>query len=238
MVRFILLDIEGTTTDIHFVHQVLFPYSTERLPAYVQAHSTTPAVQEALTSVKDTVYQEENKTINDDEAIEVLLAWIQQDRKHTALKQLQGLIWKEGFEKLHYQGHVYDDVPQALQNWRRQGVELGIYSSGSVQAQKLLFGYSISGDLTSFFSHYFDTKVGGKREVASYQNIVKELNLAPLEVLFLSDIEAELDAARLAGLRTIQLVRAGTKASEKHETVQTLLEIQLPIDKMTQGFKS
>lgn len=236
MVRFILLDIEGTTTDIHFVHQVLFPYSAERLPAYVQAHQADLAVRVALQSVKDTVFQEEHRTIQDDESIPVLMGWIQQDRKHTALKQLQGLIWKDGFEKGHYQGHVYDDVPQALRNWQRQGIGLGIYSSGSVQAQKLLFGYSVCGDLTPFFSHYFDTTVGGKKEVASYSNIVAALDLPPLEVLFLSDVEAELDAARLAGLRTIQLLREGTVPSEKHENVRNLLSIELPADNQTRAF--
>lgn len=236
MVRFILLDIEGTTTDIHFVHQVLFPYSAQRLPAYVETHQQAQPVQEALLSVKETVLQEEGRSIDESEAIQVLLGWIQQDRKHTALKQLQGLIWKEGFEKGHYQGHVYDDVPQALRNWQGKGIGLGIYSSGSVQAQKLLFGYSIHGDLTRFFSHYFDTKVGGKKEVDSYKNIVAQLNLAPLDVLFLSDIEAELDAARLAGLRTTQLLREGTVPSAKHATASNLLSVELPVEPKAKAF--
>lgn len=228
MVRFILLDIEGTTTDIQFVHRVLFPYSAERLPAYVRDHAEDEQVRQAIQSVKDTVQQEESRVIDDAGAIETLLTWIQQDRKHTALKQLQGLIWKEGFEKQHYQGHVYEDVPHALRNWKHMGIELGIYSSGSVQAQKLLFGYSVSGDLTPLFSHYFDTKVGGKREVTSYQNILAELNLHPMEVMFLSDVEAELDAARLAGMKTVQLLREGTEASTRHETTATLLSINIP----------
>jgi len=230
MVRFILLDIEGTTTDIFFVHEVLFPYSEKRLSAYVATHAEDESVRQALESVKETIQQEEKRSMTDAEAVDVLQSWIRQDRKHTALKQLQGMIWKEGFETLQYQGHVYDDVPRALQNWQRKGIELGIYSSGSVQAQKLLFGHSIFGDLTPMFSHYFDTRVGGKREVSSYQNILAELNLAPMEVLFLSDVEAELDAARLAGMRTIQLVREGTQASTRHETAATLLSIALPDD--------
>ncbi|WP_373531930.1 acireductone synthase [Vampirovibrio sp.] len=226
MIRFILLDIEGTTTDIHFVHQVLFPYSAKRLSAYINEHANMPSVQEALQSVQQTVQAEESKALNQAEVIEVLLRWIQQDRKHTALKQLQGLIWKEGFEQLHYQGHVYDDVPKALQNWKRKGIGLGIYSSGSVQAQKLLFAHSVAGNLTPMFGHYFDTQVGAKQEVASYQNIAAQLNLPPIEVLFLSDIEAELDAARLAGLQVIQIVREGTKPSPRHQHAPDLLAIE------------
>lgn len=226
MVRFILLDIEGTTTDIHFVHQVLFPYSAERLPAYVNDHANDSSVLEAIQSVQQTIREEESRDINHAEAIEVLLNWIQQDRKHTALKQLQGLIWKEGFEQSHYQGHVYEDVPRALRNWKQKGIGLGIYSSGSVQAQKLMFGHSVAGDLTHLFSHYFDTKVGGKRDVESYRHIVAELNLAPIDVLFLSDIEAELDAARLAGLRVVQIVRDGTIPSSKHEQAPNLLAVE------------
>jgi enolase-phosphatase E1 len=226
MTRFILLDIEGTTTDIHFVHKVLFPYSAEHLPAYVNQHAANPVVQEALQSVQQTVQAEEGQSIDQAKAIEVLLNWIQQDRKHTALKQLQGLIWKEGFEKRYYQGHVYEEVPRALQNWKRKGIGLGIYSSGSIQAQKLLFGYSSAGDLTPFLSHYFDTQIGPKQEVDSYRKIVAELNLAPMEVLFISDTEAELNAARLAGLQAIQIVRDGTTPSPKHQQAPTLLVIE------------
>ena len=226
MIRYVLLDIEGTTTDIHFVHKVLFPYSALHLPAYVKAHSQEPLVQEALQSVKETIQQEENRLLDLEGCIAVLLGWIEQDRKHTALKQLQGLIWKTGFEQMHYRGHVYDDVQRALQNWNVKGVGLGIYSSGSVQAQKLLFAYSEAGDLTRFFSHFFDTQVGAKREVESYRRIVTELNLPPLEILFLSDVEAELDAARLAGLQAKQIVREGTLPSAKHDSFPTLLAVE------------
>ncbi len=228
MIRFILLDIEGTTSDIHFVHKVLFPYSAERLPDYVRANRQEPLVEQAMAAVKQTIADEQGRTIDDAEAIHVLLGWIQEDRKHTALKQLQGAIWQQGFEHLHFQAHVYDDVPRALQNWKLRRLGMGIYSSGSVQAQKLFFGYSVSGDLSSSFSHYFDTQVGGKKEVDSYRKILETLQLAPMEVLFLSDVEGELDAARLAGLRTIQVVREGTVPSKKHDTVTTLLGVEIP----------
>ena len=207
MIRFILLDIEGTTTEINFVHQVLFPYAAERLADFVNANARDPEVQQCLTRVKETVEAEDQRPLGKAEAIETLLHWIQTDRKHTALKQLQGMIWKTGFEQGDYQGHVYPDVPVALERWKQQGLGLGIYSSGSVQAQQLLFAHSMFGDLTPYFSHYFDTEVGGKKEVHSYQNIAQTLNLAPQEILFLSDVVAELDAAKAAGFQVTQLVR-------------------------------
>lgn len=209
MIRFILLDIEGTTTDINFVHQVLFPYSAARLADFVSQHANEPEVQDALQLVQDTVQKEENRNIDQAGAIETLLQWIRDDRKHTALKQLQGLIWKTGFEQGDYQGHVYPDVPVALENWKRLGIGLGIYSSGSVQAQQLLFAHSVSGDLTPYFSHYFDTHVGGKKESQSYQNIAEHLQLPPSSILFLSDVAEELEAAVVAGLHVTQLVRDG-----------------------------
>ncbi len=209
MIRFILLDIEGTTTDIDFVHKVLFPYSAERLAGFVAGHADEPDVQEALQSVQATVQAEDHRQIDRAGAVETLLRWIREDRKHTALKQLQGLIWKAGFEQGDYQGHVYPDVPVALENWKREGIGLGIYSSGSVQAQRLLFAHSVSGDLTPYFSHYFDTKVGGKKESQSYRNIAAQLQLPPSAILFLSDVAAELEAAAATGMQVIQLARDG-----------------------------
>jgi enolase-phosphatase E1 len=218
MVHFILLDIEGTTTDIAFVHQVLFPYSAQRLAEYVNAHARDPELQRCLTQVKETVEAEDQRPIGKDEAIDTLLHWIQTDRKHTALKAVQGLIWKMGFEEGHYQGHVYPDVPAALARWRQQGVGLGIYSSGSVQAQQLLFKYSVFGDLTPYFSHYFDTEVGGKKEADSYRNIAQTLGLPSADILFLSDVVAELDAARQACFQVTQLLRSPTLPAGPHPT--------------------
>ncbi|MCE3234289.1 MAG: Enolase-phosphatase [Vampirovibrio sp.] len=229
MIRFILLDIEGTTTDIQFVHKVLFPYSAERLADYVAKNIANIEVQSALASVRDTVQTEQGRAISDEEAVETLLQWIQDDRKHTALKQLQGLIWKDGFEQGHYHGHVYPEVPKALEAWKQQGIGLGIYSSGSVQAQKLLFGHSVAGDLTPYFSHYFDTNVGGKKESDSYREIARQLALAPGEILFLSDVEAELDAASEAGLQVTQLLRDGQVAGSKYPAITSFEAIQLPL---------
>lgn len=228
MIRFILLDIEGTTTDINFVHKVLFPYSAERLAGFVAQHAEEPQVQEALQLVQATVQAEENRNIDQAGAIETLLQWIRDDRKHTALKQLQGLIWKTGFEQGDYQGHVYSDVPVALENWKRSGLGLGIYSSGSVQAQQLLFAHSVSGDLTPYFSHYFDTKVGGKKESQSYENIAAQLQLPPADILFLSDISAELEAAAAVGMQVTQLVRdAQIPPSTQYPAVSDFSQIRL-----------
>ena len=225
MIRFILLDIEGTTTDIDFVHQVLFPYSAERLAQFVQTHSADPSVQAALADVKATVKDESNQSINDEQAVETLLHWIQTDRKHGALKILQGMIWKTGFEQGDYQGHVYADVPEALERWKQQGLQMGIYSSGSAQAQQLLFKYSCFGDLTSYFSHYFDTQVGGKKEVQSYHNIAQTLQIPAAEILFLSDVPAELDAAKAAGFQVTQLIRSQNAEISHHPSVTNFAQL-------------
>jgi enolase-phosphatase E1 len=207
MIHYILLDIEGTTTDIRFVHQVLFPYSARRLKGFVAENHDKGEVRDALESVRQTVLKAEGRTIAGDEAVDVLLDWIAEDRKHTALKTLQGLIWRTGYEQGDYRSHLYGEVPGCLKQWQEHGIRLGIYSSGSVQAQKLLFRYTAYGDLTPFFSHYFDTRVGGKKEPASYRTIATELAFAPETLLFLSDVAEELDAAREAGFQTIQICR-------------------------------
>ena len=219
MIRFILMDIEGTTTSIAFVHEVLFPYASEHLASFIQENVETPEVQAELQAVKQTVQEEQGKAINDPEAVQQLLLWIKEDRKHTALKSLQGLLWKTGYETGQYQGHLYEDVLPVWKKWQAEGIPMGIYSSGSVAAQKLLFGYSVEGDLTPYLSAYFDTNIGHKREVQSYHNIQAELDIPTENILFLSDVEQELDAAKAAGFQTIQLVRPGTSPTAKHATV-------------------
>uniref|UniRef100_UPI0025F63FA9 acireductone synthase n=1 Tax=uncultured Stenotrophomonas sp. TaxID=165438 RepID=UPI0025F63FA9 len=136
-----------------------------------------------------------------------LQGWIDQDRKHTALKALQGLIWDEGYRRGDYTAHFYPEVAPVLKGWHAAGLPLYVYSSGSVPAQKLFFGFSDAGDLNSLFSGNFDTEVGGKREAPSYAHIAKAINIAPAEILFLSDVVEELDAAREAGLQTVLVDR-------------------------------
>ncbi|WP_336368498.1 acireductone synthase [Marinobacter sp. C2H3] len=206
MIRVILTDIEGTTSSISFVHEVLFPYARDHLPAFVRAHGKEAAVAEQL----DAVARESGVDRKDlDGLIEVLLLWIAEDRKATPLKALQGMVWEEGYTRGELKGHIYPDAADYLQRWHDRGLRLFVYSSGSVKAQKLIFGFTTEGDFTPFFSGYFDTRVGAKREPQAYQTILEELGVSPSSVLFLSDVEAELEAAEAVGLKTVWLVRDG-----------------------------
>ncbi|MGE7136851.1 acireductone synthase [Luteibacter sp. NPDC031894] len=203
-IRAILTDIEGTTSSIDFVKDVLFPYARRHLPAFVETHTDQAEVQHWLhEAAKEAGIVEATRG----EIIDLLVRWIDEDRKSTALKALQGMIWREGYESNAYVSHMYPEVAARLRAWHAQGLKLYVYSSGSVPAQKLLFGFSESGDLTPLFSGYFDTQTGHKREVASYRRIAEAIELPAEQVLFLSDIREELDAAREAGMRTIQLIR-------------------------------
>ncbi|GGC79953.1 acireductone synthase [Marinobacter halophilus] len=207
MIRVVLTDIEGTTSSISFVHEVLFPYASKHLPEFIRAHHhTTPAVTEQLALVAEKSGVDGK---NVEGLIDVLQSWIAEDRKEGPLKALQGMVWEQGYHNGELKGHIYPDAADYLQRWHDRGLRLFVYSSGSVKAQKLIFGFSNEGDFTPFFSGYFDTAVGGKKETQSYQNILEELGVAPESVLFLSDIEAELEAAESAGLKTVWLVRDG-----------------------------
>ena len=199
----ILTDIEGTTSSISFVKDVLFPYARRELPRFVQEHGHEPDVRHWL----DVVAVEHGSICSDAVIVETLQGWIDQDRKHTALKALQGMLWREGYERGDYRAHVYPDAAEALQRWHEAGYTLAVYSSGSVAAQKLLFHYSEAGDLQPVFSAWFDTEVGHKRSADSYRLIADSLNHRPEDIVFLSDVVEELDAAREAGLRTVMLDR-------------------------------
>lgn len=214
MIKLFLFDIEGTTTDIKFVHDVLFPYAEKSMREFVLNNQNQADVARAIAQVKQTVEEEEGSKIDIEGVIQKLLHWIKIDRKHGALKELQGLIWDAGYLKNDFKGHVYEDVKPFFLKILDRGCKIGIYSSGSVHAQKLIFGYSLEGDLTPLISYYFDTKIGGKREKSSYVNIAKEVNLSPAEILFFSDVPEELAAARSAGFNVIQLLRPGTASSQ------------------------
>jgi len=203
VIRAIVVDIEGTTSSIDFVHRTLFPYARARMRAFLRANAGDDRVQQLLADIE----QIENQTLSLDDAADVLERWIDEDRKYTPLKALQGMIWKEGYAAGELKGHVYADTPDCLRRWHAAGRKLYVYSSGSVEAQQLIFGHTDFGDLTPLFSGYFDTRIGGKREAQSYARILKEIGLPGAEVLFLSDVGEELDAARAAGLHTCQLLR-------------------------------
>ena len=204
-IRAILTDIEGTTSSISFVKDVLFPYARKHLPAYIETHSDKPYVQHWL---HEAAKEAGLVSASRQEIIELLQRWIDEDRKATPLKALQGMIWEEGYRNGEYQSHVYPEVAGKLRDWKAHNVDLYVYSSGSVPAQKLLFGHTEAGDLTPLFSGYFDTEIGAKRDPDSYRRILTVIGRPGENVLFLSDIVEELDAARAAGMRTILLARA------------------------------
>lgn len=217
-IRAILTDIEGTTSSISFVKDVLFPYARERLPAFVVTHADKPEVQHWL---HEAALEDGLVSASEQEIIELLIGWIDTDRKSTALKALQGMIWADGYKEADFRAHIYADAARCLQKWSASGLSLYVYSSGSKQAQELLFANTEAGDLTSVFADYFDTETGPKRESASYARIATAIGFAPAEILFLSDIVEELDAARAAGLQTILLARdaGGCPANSAHPCV-------------------
>lgn len=216
MIRAIVTDIEGTTSDIRFVHEVLFPYARTHLAEFIQRQQQQPALVEALNRVREEIAQPQADVQT---LIAALFGFMDEDKKSTGLKALQGMVWRDGYLSGQFTGHLYADVLPALQAWRAQGIALYVYSSGSVAAQKLLFGYSDEGDITELFSGYFDTHVGAKRDVASYQNIARQIDLPAEQLLFLSDIHQELDAAAAAGWQTIQLIRGEADSTSQHRQV-------------------
>ena len=199
----ILTDIEGTTSSISFVKDVLFPYARAALPGFVREHGEDPEVRRWL----DLVALENGGLCQDEMIVETLQGWIDEDRKHTALKALQGMVWEAGYREGDFAAPLYPDVAPALRAWHADGHELAVYSSGSVPAQKLLFANTDAGDLLPLFSGFFDTEVGHKREAGSYRLIAERLGRDPADIIFLSDVVQELDAAREAGMRTILLDR-------------------------------
>ncbi|WGS86057.1 acireductone synthase [Methylomonas sp. UP202] len=203
MIEAIVTDIEGTSSSLSFVKDVLFPYARTHLADYVASHADEPQVRTLL----DDVARLMGGTPDRAAIVEQLRAWIDADQKITPLKSLQGLIWLDGYRNGDFTGHIYEDAVRNLKAWHAQGYHLYVYSSGSVQAQKLLFGHSDFGDLTPLFSGYFDTHIGGKREADSYRRIAAALGFPADRILFLSDIREELDAAREAGMATRWLVR-------------------------------
>lgn len=222
MIRAIVTDIEGTTSDIRFVHQVLFPFARQHLATWINQHSDQPEVLLALDALKTEIAQ---PSADREQLIAALYRFMDEDRKSTALKALQGMIWREGYLNGSFTGHLYPDVLPALNRWHQQGLAIYVYSSGSVAAQKLLFGYSDAGDINSLFSGYFDTHVGAKREVESYRNIARQLGIDAGQLLFLSDIRQELDAAQQAGWKTRQLIRDDADNESVHIQVSSFEQI-------------
>lgn len=217
-VRAIITDVEGTVMPIAFVREVMFPFAAERLPDFLRANAHRPEVARELEAARELSGRPD---LDIEATIALLLAWIAEDRKATPLKTLQGLVWKDGFRSGALVAPVYDDAAEKLRAWREAGLRLFVYSSGSVAAQKLVFGHTPHGDLTPLLSGHFDTTTGGKLEAGSYTRIAEEIGERPADILFLSDHTGELDAARTAGLHTICLDRgeAVIPADQAHPKV-------------------
>ncbi|MBI3897928.1 MAG: acireductone synthase [Gammaproteobacteria bacterium] len=224
MTRAVLTDIEGTTSSLSFVKDVLFPYSRAHLSEFVRAHKHEPDIQRLLNDTRAAA----GAPLDDAAVVIQLLQWIDEDKKVTPLKALQGLIWEAGYRQRDFTGHIYDDALTALRDWRKRGLHLYIFSSGSVKAQQLLFGHTDHGDLTPLFDGYFDTTIGAKREPSAYERIAVTIGLPSSDILFLSDIKEELDAARTAGYKTYWIVRSGEAAGAgDHPIARRFDEIRL-----------
>ncbi|MDU8499879.1 acireductone synthase [Pseudomonas syringae] len=221
-IKAILTDIEGTTSAVSFVFDVLFPFARKHLPGFVRENAGQPAVASQLQAVRT----EANEPDADVErVIAILLEWIAEDRKATPLKALQGMVWEQGYNAGQLKGHVYPDAVDALKHWYQQGYRLYVYSSGSIQAQQLIFGCSEAGDLSGLFSGYFDTTSGPKREAQSYRTIAQAIECPAEDILFLSDIVEELDAAKAAGMITCGLARdGGVLAGHRHVSSFALID--------------
>ena len=222
-IKAILTDIEGTTSAVSFVFDVLFPYARDHLPAFVREHTGRTDVAHQLQAVRN---ESAEQGADVERVIEILLGWMAEDCKAMPLKALQGMVWAHGYQAGQLKGHVYPDAVEALKRWKQDGYELYVYSSGSVQAQKLIFGCSEVGDLTPLFSGYFDTTSGPKREVESYRTIARAIGQPVQDILFLSDSVEELNAAQAAGLQTVGLAREGGELAG-HGTVASFAVIDL-----------
>jgi enolase-phosphatase E1 len=238
-VRGVVLDIEGTTTPISFVYDVLFPYARENLRAFLE----TRAPSGLLAEVDRQLREEHAADVARGDAppplpadlsagnavdLEAYVLWLMdRDRKSPGLKLLQGMIWQRGFADGSLHGELFPDVAPALERWRERAIDIAIYSSGSVLAQRLIFGHTAAGDLTPRISQFFDATIGPKRAAGSYRQIAAHLGHQPNELLFLSDVHAELSAARTAGLQAMLCVRPGNPepAREDEVAIETFDEL-------------
>jgi enolase-phosphatase E1 len=236
-IRGVLLDIEGTTTSISFVYDVLFPYARHHVGEFLQKHSGEPRVHEAIVRLHEQRAADAKQGLNppvlgekpaETDAVVKYVSWLMDgDSKAGPLKSLQGMIWEDGYNQGEVKGHVFSDVPAAFERWKKSGKMIAIFSSGSVLAQKLLFGRTTAGDLAPFITGYFDTSTGPKREEQSYREIARALGLLPEQILFVSDVKEELDAAAAAGMQTALSVRPGNHAQppSKHAVIHNFDEV-------------
>jgi enolase-phosphatase E1 len=238
--RSILLDIEGTTTPIAFVHEVLFPFARARVRNYLAEHFEAPETLADLARLRDEHAVDVQQSLKPptfgprEAELDSFVAYVQWlidlDRKSTGLKSLQGKIWKQGYLEGTLKAPLFPDVLPALERWHREGLRISIFSSGSALAQKLLFAHTEAGDLTGLIDNYFDTTIGPKTEVESYRRIATALGLTSTEILFISDVVAELDAASEAGMQTLLCIRPGNHSQpqpERYPNIHGFTEIPI-----------
>jgi enolase-phosphatase E1 len=226
-IRGVVLDIEGTTTPIAFVHDVLFSYARTHVKSFLtkhaeEVHNDVELLREEHAADLRNGNQPPPLTTEIDSVVNYVNWLIDLDRKSTGLKSLQGKIWHEGYADGTLRAQVFPDVAPAFARWRTKGLTISIFSSGSVLAQQLLFAHTEAGDLTSFISNYFDTSVGKKGDAESYRRIAETIGLAPSELLFVSDITTELAAANEAGMKTVLSIRPGNQPQQHAEQYQTI----------------
>lgn len=232
----ILMDIEGTTTSISFVHDILFSYSKDNLINFLECefnNKNNKVIQDALSEIAKIGLTEKLYTgaFNQEVALRVLLHLINNDKKIAGLKTIQGYQWESAYKSKKVYGHVYPDVPECLIEWKEQEIKLAIYSSGSVHAQKLLFSHTKYGNLQGLFDFNFDTAIGGKRDITSYQKIQIEIGIPANEILFLSDVPEELEAAKNASFRVLHVARSGTVRDPRFVAIHDFTEVE---DALTQ----
>jgi len=238
-VSHVLLDIEGTTCPVSFVSETLFPYAAEHLGSFLNKQQKDPKVQELLGEVEKAWAEDPDPEAQSmrqqglsgrmDDVLKYLHWLINKDRKLAPLKELQGMIWEIGYQSGKLQGPLFEDVPSALRKWHAAGVQLAVYSSGSVGAQKLIYGYSSGGDLRAMFGHWFDTRVGSKRDQSSYIKIAGSLDVPSHQILFVSDSLAECEAAAASGMQVLLSIRPGNSehAVGRFERISSFQDLEL-----------
>ncbi|MGI2171002.1 acireductone synthase [Shewanella sp. MF05960] len=211
-IRAIIVDTAGTTTDLNFIQDVLFPYSRTAMAEFLEQNQHNVLVDCCISDIKDIALEQDASLAR---VTEILQQWIDEDRKVTPLKTLQGLIWKQGYNRVDFTGHIYPDFIDSIERIKEKGIRIYSFSSGSVEAQKLLFSHSDSGDLTPSFSGHFDSRTGNKLDKQAYCNICNTISLKPKQILFVSDVAEELKAAAAAGMTTCQMLRfAGQRQAD------------------------
>ncbi len=227
MIRYILIDTVGTISSNEFMLKVLMPYAKENLADYIYNHIHTTHLWQYLADAKNTIILEDGVEPTNGELIDTLIYWIDTERQHPAIQFLQSEIWKKGYAMGQYHGHIYEDVPNTLEQWSRAGMNIGVYASKPLEAIKMMFCHTRYGNLSPYLSHYFDQEMGEKYHVSTYQKVERLVGIPSKDILFLSASELALNTAKMAGLKTLQLQRVGVKPSYKHRCIRDISQIKM-----------